>query len=405
MSADVLSGKKIILGVTGGIAAYKACYLVRELVRRGAEVRVVMTPSALEFITPLTLSSLTKNKVIVNTFPVSRVSDLEVTTWHIDYGRWADLMIIAPATINTVAKIAHGFADNALTTLVTALRCPLIVAPAADVDMYLNPVTSVNLGKLRTLGYYIVDAEEGELASGLAGAGRLADNNKIINAAELVLSGYKRDLENKKILVTAGPTYEDIDPVRFIGNRSSGKMGYAIAKAAFLRGAGVTLISGPSPETVYPEINLLKVRSAEEMKKQVVKAFSSTDIIIMAAAVADYKPERASASKIKKETSAFSSLKLSENPDILSSLKKGNQYIAGFALETENELSNAKKKLKNKNLDLIVLNSLKDKKSGFEYDTNRITVIHKNGKSVRFNLMSKFLAANKILSEILKSIG
>ena len=404
MSDEVLSGKKIILGVTGGIAAYKACYLVRELVQKGAEVRVVMTPSALEFITPLTFSSLTKNKVIVNTFPVSEAGNFETATWHIDYGSWADLMIIAPATVNTAAKIAHGFADNALTTLVTALRCPLIIAPAADVDMYMNPVTRENISKLTALGYFIVEAEEGELASGLTGKGRLAGNSKIVAAAELVLSGYKRDLENKRILVTAGPTYEDIDPVRFVGNRSSGKMGYAIAKAAFLRGAEVTLISGPSLETAYPEIKLIKVRSAEEMKKQVVKDFSSADILIMAAAVSDYKPGRVSASKIKKESSVLSSLKLSETPDILGALKKNSRYIAGFALETENELSNAKKKLKNKNLDLIVLNSLRDKKSGFEYDTNRITVIHKNGKSVKFGLMSKFLAANKILSEIIKSI-
>jgi phosphopantothenoylcysteine decarboxylase/phosphopantothenate--cysteine ligase len=402
MSDDVLSGKKIILGVTGGIAAYKSCYLARELVQRGAEVRVVMTPSAIEFISPLTFSSLTKNKVIVNTFPVSQSNGCEVNTWHIDYGTWADLMIIAPATINSMAKIAHGFADNALTTVVTALRSPLLIAPAADVDMYMNPLTQENIHKLTSLGYFIVDAEEGELASGLSGRGRLADNNKIIDAAEMILSVYKKDLTGKKILITAGPTYEDIDPVRYIGNRSSGKMGYAIAKTAYLRGADVTLISGPSSEVAYPEIKLLKIRSAEEMNQQVRKYFSLNDILIMSAAVADYKPKKISTKKIKKEEGNLSSINLVETKDILGLLKKENQIVVGFALETDNELANAKKKIKNKNLDLIVLNSLKDKKSGFEFDTNKITILHKSGKSVKFPLMSKFQAANKILSEISK---
>jgi phosphopantothenoylcysteine decarboxylase/phosphopantothenate--cysteine ligase len=405
MSEDVLSRRKIIIGVTGGIAAYKACYLVRELVRRGAEVRVVMTPSALEFIAPLTFASLTGNKVIVKTFPSSQEAGCEVATWHIDYGTWADLMIIAPATINTCAKIANGFADNALTTLVTALRCPLVIAPAADVDMYLNPVTRENIIKLADLGYYIVEAEEGELASGLSGKGRLADNTKIIDAAEIVLSGYKKDFEGKKILVTAGPTYEDIDPVRFIGNRSSGKMGYAIAKAAFLRGADVTLITGPSSETVYPEIKRIKIRSADELKKQVAKYFTSAEFLIMAAAVADYKPQKVSQSKIKKETVKLTSIGVSETQDILGTLKRKNQFVAGFALESDREMVNAKKKLKNKDLDMIVMNSLKDRKSGFEYDTNKITVIHKSGKAVKLQLMSKFQAANKILSEITKAIN
>ncbi|HKB86469.1 MAG TPA: bifunctional phosphopantothenoylcysteine decarboxylase/phosphopantothenate--cysteine ligase CoaBC [Ignavibacteriaceae bacterium] len=404
MPDDVLSGKKIILGVTGGIAAYKACYLVRELIQRGAEVRVVMTPSALEFIAPLTFSSLTGNKVIVNTFPVSQQDGCEVNTWHIDYGTWADLMIIAPATINTIAKIAHGFADNALTTLVTALRCPLIIVPAADVDMYMNPVTQGNINKLQELGHFIIDAEEGELASGLSGKGRLAGNNKIIDAAELVLSGYRKDLKGKKVLVTAGPTFENIDPVRFIGNRSSGKMGYSISKSAFLRGAEVILVSGPSSEFLYPEIQLVKIQSAEEMKKQVDKYFPSCDILIMSAAVADYKPQKLSSSKIKKEDSKLTSIKVTETIDILGSLKKEKQFTAGFALETENELVNAKNKLKNKKLDLIVLNSLKDKKSGFEFDTNKITIFLRNGNPVKYPLMTKFQAANKILNEIIKSL-
>jgi phosphopantothenoylcysteine decarboxylase/phosphopantothenate--cysteine ligase len=399
--SDVLSGGKIILGVTGGIAAYKSCYLVRELVQRGAEVRVVMTPSALEFITPLTLSSLSKNKVIVNTFPSSHSDGSDLSTWHIDYGTWADMMLIAPATVNTIAKIACGFADNALTTLVSALRCPLIIAPAADVDMYMNRVTQENINKLEKLGYFIVDAEEGELASGISGKGRLADINKIIDAAELVMSGVKKDFKGKKILITAGPTYEDIDPVRFIGNRSSGKMGYALAKAAYLRGADVTLISGPSSEIAYPEIKRVKIRSAEEMKKEVNRYFPLNEILVMSAAVADYKPKRISSGKIKKEEK-LSRIDILETDDILGILKKDRQVVVGFALETDNELENAKKKLVNKNLDMIVLNSLKDRKSGFEFDTNRVTVIRKGRKPVKYKLMSKFQAANKILSEIIK---
>ncbi len=401
MQKDILSGKKIILGITGGIAAYKSAFLIRDLIKRKAEVRVVMTPSAVEFITPLTLSSLSKNKVIVNTFPSSPKEGTELSTWHIDYALWADIMVIAPCTINTVAKIVHGFADNALTTLVAALRCPLIISPAADVDMYENKITQENLVKLESLGHFILEAEEGELASSLSGKGRMPDIHKIIDAMELVLSGYTKDLTGKKVLVTAGPTYEDIDPVRFIGNRSSGKMGYEIAKAAYLRGADVTLISGPSSEVSYPEINKIKIRSASDMKKAVDKELANQDVLIMSAAVADYKPQKASSKKIKKD-SGLDKIDLESTIDILSSLKKKEQKIIGFALETDNELKNAKKKIKDKNLDMIVLNSLKDKSSGFEFDTNKITVIHKNGKKINFPLQSKFQAANKILSEILK---
>ncbi len=401
MQNDILSGKKIIIGVTGCIAAYKSAYLIRELVKRKVEVKVVMTPSAVEFITPLSLSSLSKNKVIVNTFPASQKNGTELSTWHIDYAIWADLMVIAPCTINTVAKIAHGFADNALTTLVAALRCPLVLSPAADVDMYENKITQENLAKLENLGRYIIQAEEGELASSLNGKGRMPEIHKIIDAIELILSGYKKDLTGKKVLITAGPTYEDIDPVRFIGNRSSGKMGYEIAKAAFLRGAEVTLISGPSSEISFPEINMIKIRSAIEMKKAVDKELAENDFLIMSAAVADYKPKKVSPKKIKKD-STFNKIDLESTTDILSSLKKKDQKIIGFALETDNELKNAQKKIKNKNLDMIVLNSLKDKNSGFEFETNKITVIHKNGKKINFPLQSKFQAANKILSEILK---
>jgi len=402
MHNDIISGKKIILGVTGGIAAYKSCYLVRELVKRNAEVRVVMTPSAIEFISPLTFSTLSNYKVLTNTFPLSQKDGTDVSTWHIDYALWADLVIIAPATINTIAKIAHGFADNALTTLVSALRSRLILAPAADVDMYENKFTQDNISKLEANGTYIVKAESGELASGLSGDGRMADVNKIIDAAEIVLAGINKDLLGRKVLITAGPTYEDIDPVRFIGNRSSGKMGFAIAKAAYLRGAQVTLISGPSSESAYPEIKMLKVRTAEEVKKSVEKELKNNDILITAAAVADFKPIVAKTKKIKKEDK-LSEIKLTQTDDILASIKKDNKTLIGFALETDNEKGNAIKKLKAKNLDMIVLNSPKDKTSAFEYDTNKITVIHKTGKQKSYPLLSKFQAANKILSEIVGS--
>lgn len=402
MSDDIFSGKKIILGITGCIAAYKSAILLRELIKRGAEVKVVMTPSAAEFISPLTLSTLSKHEVIINIFPQSQKNGTTLSTWHVDYAVWADLMIIAPSTVNTVAKIAHGFADNALTTLVSALRCPLLIAPAADVDMYENKITQKNILTLEETGYYILHAEEGELASGLSGKGRFPEIDKIIDASEIILSGYKKDLTAKKILVTAGPTYEDIDPVRFIGNRSSGKMGFEIAKAAFLRGADVTLISGPAKEKIYPEINFIKVRSANEMKKEVEKELKGNDVLIMSAAVADYKPSTVYNKKIKKEDK-LTSIKLTETSDILASIEKKDKIVVGFALETDNELKNASQKLISKNLDMIVLNSLKDMKSGFEVDTNKITIIKKAGKQIKFPLMSKFQAANKILTEIIKT--
>jgi len=401
MNTDILNGKKIILGITGCIAAYKTCYIVRELKKRGAEVKVVMTPSTTEFITPLTLSSLSGNKVVVNIFPESQAAGTDVSTWHIDLALWADLILVAPCTVNTIAKIANGLADNALTTLICAHRTPVIIAPAADVDMYTNPITQENIKKLKALGFYIVGAEEGELASGLTGEGRLADINKIVEAAELILSGYKIDLEKKKILVTAGPTYEDIDPVRFIGNRSSGKMGYSIAKAAYLRGAKVTLISGPSGEVSYPEIKTIKVRSAAEMKLAVDKYIGANDILIMSAAVADYRAASQSDKKIKKEDNV-TQIELSKNDDILSLLERKEKLFIGFALETNNEIENAKKKLEQKNLDMIVLNSLQDQNSGFEFDTNKITILHRSGGETGYPLLSKFQAANKILSEVLK---
>ncbi|MGE5364508.1 MAG: bifunctional phosphopantothenoylcysteine decarboxylase/phosphopantothenate--cysteine ligase CoaBC [Bacteroidota bacterium] len=395
---NILSGKKILLGVTGGIAAYKSCLLLRELVKMGAEVRVLMTPSACKFVAPLTFSTLSGHEVKIDIFPENGASF--TGTWHIDYGVWADLMIIAPATVNTIAKIANGMTDNALTTVVAALRGKLIVAPAADCDMYSKTVTGLNIKKLEDLyGAFIVEAEEGELASGLKGKGRMADIEKIVSAALLVTSEFSRDLTGKRILITAGPTFEDIDPVRFIGNRSSGKMGFSIARAAYLRGAEVTLISGPVSISSYPEIKLLKVRSAEDMKHAVDECLPDNDWLIMSAAVADYCPENVAASKIKKEDN-FLSIPLKKTTDILSSISKEDKLIAGFALETDNEFENAKLKLHNKGLDMIVLNSLNDEGAGFEFETNKITVISRTGEIRKYPLVEKFIAANYILSEL-----
>jgi len=400
MEKNNLSGKKILLGVTGCIAAYKSCIIIRELKKRGAQVKVVLTPSAMEFIKPLTFSTLSGNQVVVSTFPEEQSKETSLNTWHIDYARWADLMLLAPATINTIAKIAHGFADNALTTLVSALRCPLVVAPAADVDMYNKPINKENLEKLEKAGHYVIYAETGELASGLEGEGRLADINKILDSIELILSGFSKDLIGKKILVSAGPTYEDIDPVRFIGNRSSGKMGYAVANAAFLRGANVTVVSGPSSQILYPEIKLFKVRSAIEMERKIKTELVKNDVLVMAAAVSDFRPASTASGKIKK-AEGFSKIKLAANPDILSSIKATKSKLVGFALETDNEDKNAKKKLIEKGLDMIILNSV-SKDSGFEVNTNRVTIYKKDGKHFKIPLQSKFQVANKILTEIKK---
>ncbi len=402
MHKKIFKNKKILLGVTGCIAAYKAAFLTRELKKLGAEVRVIMTSSAAEFISPLTLSTLSENQVVINIFPSSQKENTALGTWHIDSALWADIMVVAPCTINTVAKIARGFADNALTTIVTALRSPLLIAPAADVDMYQNKITQKNIQNLKDFGINIIDAEEGELASGLKGKGRLAELDKIIDSAALVLSGFRCDLENQKILITAGPTYEDIDPVRFIGNRSSGKMGYWLAKAAYLRGADVTLISGPSSEKIYPEINFLSVRSATEMEKAVKQNLKKNDVLIMSAAVADYSPLKKVNSKIKKENK-LKTVALKENTDILASIDKEGKFVVGFALETENGLVNAKKKLENKNLDMIVLNVLKANQSGFDSNTNKIKILNKSGDKKDYPLLSKFSAANNILSEIFKN--
>ena len=405
----MLSGKKILIGVTGGIAVYKMCFVVRELRRVGAEVRVVMTESAKEFITPLTLSTLSGNEVIGGTFPERGAAVVKAGTWHIDLSLWADVMLVAPATANTIAKIAHGFADNAVTTLILSLRCPLIIAPAMDSDMWANPTTQENVERLRELGVFVLPPDEGELASGLVGPGRLPEVETIVKFVENVLKKTHRNLEGKKILITAGPTYEPIDAVRFISNRSSGKMGFAIANAAVLRGADVTLVTGPVNLQTPRNVSRIDVETAEEMLKVVESHFSKQDAVIMAAAVADFTPSRPAEGKIKKEDLQGEriNVELERTRDILESLgeKKDGKVLVGFALETDDEVRNAKEKLKRKNLDFIVLNNPLVEGAGFGVDTNVVSIIDKSGAVEKLPKLSKFDVANIILdrvAEILK---
>lgn len=398
----VFQKKKIILGVSGGIAAYKSCYLVRELVKLGAEVRVVMTPSACEFVTPLTFSILSKNEVIVNIFPEKK-SNIKSSTWHIDLAQWADLLVIAPATVNTIAKINHGIADNALTTLVSARRSPLLIIPSADEDMYLSKENLQNLIELRMKGVFVLEPETGELASGLYGKGRLPEVDLILKEMEKILTFAFKDLKGKKILITSGPTYEPIDPVRFIGNRSSGKMGHALALAAFYRGADVTVVTGPT-QLIFPnEIKVIKINTADEMYEAVIKEFKKCNIFISAAAVSDFKPKVFSPNKIKKKNSNLI-IELELNKDILAEVgkvKKKNQKIVGFSVETENEIENSFIKMKNKNIDMIVINNPLEKGAGFEVDTNQITILTSEGKLTEFPLKHKFEVANDILNELI----
>ncbi|MBD3411362.1 MAG: bifunctional phosphopantothenoylcysteine decarboxylase/phosphopantothenate--cysteine ligase CoaBC, partial [Ignavibacteriales bacterium] len=354
---DPIRGAKIVVGVTGGIAAYKACLLVRELKRRGAETRVVMTPAAAEFVSPLTFAALSESKTIVEMFPDR--GDVEPGVWHVETALWADVTVVAPATVNTVAKAAAGIADNALTTLLLATRTPVLYCPSADLDMYERPATRENLDALRRRGAYVLEADRGYLASGLEGRGRLPNERKIVDAAEFVLSGGTRDLEGKRVLVTAGPTLEDIDPVRFIGNRSSGKMGFRIAEVAALRGADTTLVTGPVALETYQEIERIDVRSAEAMKREVDLRVANSDILVMAAAAADFRPATRAENKLKKDA-GVEAIALEKTDDILANVPKEGRVVVGFALETENELENARAKLERKNLDMIVLNSLRD---------------------------------------------
>ncbi len=401
----MLKGKKIILGITGSIAAYKAAILVRLLVKEGAEVRILMTTLAKEFITPLTLATLSNNPVFTDFF------DPENGNWnsHVDLGIWADAFVVAPATANTMAKMAHGVADNLLLTTYLSARCPIFIAPAMDMDMYKHPSTLENISILEKRGATVIKASTGELASGLYGQGRMEEPENIIDvlsaffSKESFNSDLKKKLKGKRVLLTAGPTYEAIDPVRFIGNHSSGKMGYALTEALADLGALITLVSGPTSQVIENKnVTVIKVSSANEMYECCLKEFPKADGAILSAAVADYRPKNYNPQKIKSSKKEFI-LELETTPDIameLGKMKQKGQFLIGFALETENEKENAQQKLRNKNFDLIVLNSLNDKGAGFGYDTNRISILDKNNKLSNFELKSKKLVALDIIREL-----
>ena len=399
----MLASKRILLGITGGIAAYKTTFLTRLLIKAGAEVRIVMTPASADFVSPLTLATLSKNKVLTS------FTDQEdgAVDWnnHVDLGLWADLMLIAPATANTLSKMASGSCDNLLLATYLSAKCPVFVAPAMDLDMYRHPSTRKSLEILGGFGNQIIPAESGELASGLVGEGRMAEPETIGgHLNEWLRAG--RPFEGKRIMITAGPTYEAIDPVRYIGNHSSGKMGYALAEAAAAMGAEVTLISGPTAlECSDPEVRVIRVTSAAEMHAEAHRFFPEADIVIGAAAVADYRPENQATEKIKKSEDSIT-LSLVKNPDIIASLGKlkKQQYLVGFALETEKELEYARKKLHEKHLDAIVLNSLRDPGAGFGSSTNKVTFIDKNLEITPFELKTKAEVARDILHEIHKRL-
>lgn len=395
----MLKGKKISLGVTGSIAAYKAATLVRLLVKQGAEVKVVMSDGAQDFITPLTLSTLSKNAVY-HQFVLNNQGEW---TNHVDLALWADCLLIAPATANTIAKMAHGICDNLLLATYLSAKCITFIAPAMDLDMYAHSSTQNNLNTLKSYGNIVLPVANGELASGLIGAGRMIEPEEIVSFLQVHLVT-TQTLKNKKVLVTAGPTYESIDPVRFIGNHSSGKMGFAIAEEFARHGADVTLISGPTDlNSINPNIKRIDVTSADEMFEKTVKAFTKSDIAVMSAAVADYTPEKVSITKIKKNGDELH-LKLKKTKDILAELgkhKTKKQILVGFALETNNEVANAKQKLQKKNLDFIVLNSLRSKGAGFGFDTNKITIIDKAGVQTDYKLKSKTEVAHDIVQKVI----
>ncbi len=394
----MLKGKKIILGITGSIAAYKSATLTRLLVKSGAEIQIILSDSAHEFITPLTLSTLSKKPVL------SEFVKDKTGTWnnHVDLGLWADLMIIAPVSANTLAKCANGICDNLLLATYLSAKCPVMFAPSMDLDMYAHPSSNTNIQKLISYGNIILEANSGELASGLEGKGRMREPEEILEEIELFF-GRKEDFKGKKVLITAGPTHEALDPVRFIGNNSSGKMGYALATAFVNQGAEVILISGPtnlSPPTGIKEF--VSVKSAEEMFEASKYHFPKTNIAVMAAAVADYRPKVVAKEKMKKKDVELS-IQLEKTTDIAKSLgevKSSKQLLIGFALETENEEQNAIQKLQNKNMDLIVLNSLKNPKSGFNYDTNQVKIFAKDGLRFESELAPKSIIADLILDQI-----
>jgi phosphopantothenoylcysteine decarboxylase/phosphopantothenate--cysteine ligase len=399
----MLRGKKILVGVCGSIAAYKSAVLIRLLRKEEAEVKVLMTSSALDFITPLTLSTLSKNPVYKD-FQANGAGEWNS---HVDLGLWADLFVIAPASANTLAKMANGICDNLLLATYLSARCPVYIAPAMDLDMYQHPATINNIEKLRDFGNTIISAEHGELASGLIGEGRMAEPESIL---EILKDHFKKKekFEDLNILVTAGPTYESIDPVRFIGNYSSGKMGYAIAQQLAFNGARVKLVSGPvKMEIDHPNIERIDVTNASEMLKASKKVYKDCQIAIFSAAVSDYKPIKTAAQKIKKKSESFD-LHMVKNPDIayeLGKIKKKNQINVGFALETENEIENASLKLKNKNFDFIVLNSLRDEGAGFAVDTNKIEIIDASGIRKSYGLKTKDEVAVDIIDYLYDKIN
>lgn len=392
----ILKNKHIVLGITGSIAAYKAASLARLLVKEGAEVQIVITPAGKEFITPVTLSALTGKPVVSDFFGAND------GTWHshVDLGLWADLMLIAPATASTLGKMANGIADNMLITTYMSMKAPIVIAPAMDLDMFAHPSTMRNLSILQSYGNHIIEPASGELASHLIGKGRMEEPEKIVSYVKELLEK-RESLSKKKILITAGPTYEKLDPVRFIGNYSSGKMGFALAEECANRGAEVILIAGPvSLKIAHPNITRIDVESAEEMYQASIANFENMDTAILCAAVADYRPKEQAESKIKRQDGIDLSLELIPNKDIAASLgklKKVGQTLIGFALETDDEQNNALKKIEKKNLDFIVLNSLKDSGAGFQCDTNKVTIMSRNGSLKSFNLKDKKIVAKDIL--------
>lgn len=395
----MLQGKKIILGITGSIAAYKSALIVRGLIKKGAEVQVVITPAGKEFITPITLSALT-SKPVISDFFSNRDG-----TWnsHVDLGLWADAVLIAPATASTIGKMANGIADNMLITTYLSAKAPVFIAPAMDLDMFAHPSTQRNIEILRSYGNHIIEPGEGELASHLVGKGRMEEPEAIIQVLEAFFAT-ETLLSKKKIVITAGPTYEKLDPVRFIGNYSSGKMGFALAKVCAQHGADVTLIAGPvSLPTPHPAIHRINVESADDMYHAAMKAYTESDVAILSAAVADYRPETMEEKKIKRGTTGTIQLNLIPNKDIAASLgavKKADQLLVGFALETDNEEQNALGKMQRKNFDFIVLNSLQDVGAGFQCDTNKITILDKEGKKTAYPLKSKDQVAIDIVKKI-----
>ena len=398
---SVLSGKKILLGVSGGIAAYKTANLVRLFIKAGAQVQVVMSPASLHFVTPLTLATLSKNPVY-STFYNEEEGNGEWNN-HVELGLWADLMLVAPATANTLSKMANGNCDNLLIATYLSAKCPVYFAPAMDLDMYKHPSTLDSFHKLKSFGNIIIPAESGELASGLVGEGRMAEPENIVSFLERDLLE-KLPLKGKKILITAGPTYEAIDPVRFIGNHSSGKMGFDIANEAANKGAEVILVTGPTHLNVQNSaIKLIRVISAQEMYDACHEFYNSVDVAIAAAAVADYRPKNVANQKIKKNDATFS-IELEKTKDILASLgeQKKNQFLIGFALETENEIEHAKQKIQKKNLDLIVLNSLNDEGAGFGKATNKVTFISKDFTIEPKELKSKEAVAKDIINKVIQ---